>query len=124
MKILIFMTKTLFKKMSFFHLDSTIGKGITPFLHLLVDYHHRSGISPCPEDFLFAYYFNISTEEVKSYDLISLVIRFTFNCFLFKINKQLKSMTIFILIPNFNKLWCYFNKNFTLYMRISIIALP
>lgn len=33
-------------------------------------------------------------------------------------------MTIFILIPNFNKLWCYFNKNFTLYMRISIIALP
>ena len=41
--------------MSFFHLDYTIGKGIAPFLHLLVDYHHRSGISPCPEDlFCFA----------------------------------------------------------------------
>ena len=39
--------------MSFFHLDSTIGKGITPFQLALADYHRRSGISPCPEDRYF-----------------------------------------------------------------------
>ena len=49
--------------MSFFHLDSTIGKGITPFQLALADYHRRSGISPCPEDFLFVHYYNTSTKE-------------------------------------------------------------
>ena len=40
--------------------------------------------------------------------MISLVIRFIFNCFLFKINKQLKSLSIFIFIPNFHKLRSHF----------------
>ena len=57
--------------MSFFHLDYTIGKGIAPFLHLLVDYHHRSGISPCPEDFLFLYILALQKKEIKSYDFFN-----------------------------------------------------
>lgn len=50
--------------MSFFHLDSTIGKGITPFQLALADYHRRSGITPCPEDIsiqLFNYCLHYST---------------------------------------------------------------
>ena len=50
--------------MSFFHLDSTIGKGITPFQLALAYYHRRSGISPCPEDFLFNYDGSIARRQV------------------------------------------------------------
>ena len=63
--------KTLSKKMSFFHLDSTIGKGITPFQLALADYHRRSGISPCPEDFLFLYILALQKKEIKSYDFFN-----------------------------------------------------
>ena len=50
----------------------------------------------------------LALQKKKSNHMISLIVRFIFNCFLFKINKQLKSLSIFIFIPNFNKLRSHF----------------
>ncbi len=50
----------------FFHPDFTVGTGITPVQPAMnhcevVDFHHRSGISPCPEDESYLYFCYIQT---------------------------------------------------------------
>lgn len=56
----------------FFHPDYTVGFGIAPnHAPCARGLYRRSGISPCPEDFLFLYILALQKKEIKSYDFFN-----------------------------------------------------